>query len=313
MDVCVIGGSRYFGRRLIEELRDAGATVTVVNRGSTPAPPGVTHLRADRNDEGALRAALADRRFDAVIDQVCYTPVQAAVAARVFADRTPRYLLTSTVEVYAHLGRPGGPPLTEAELDLAAEPVDLQLPWHDQQFVSDHYAEGKRQAEALLTRQAPFHVVTVRTAHVLGGADFTGRLAHYVERIGRGLPVAVHASPQRASFVHEAEIARFLAWAATADFLGPVNAASREALDVRELCAAVGRVTGTEPRLVGGGTEPTSPFSFDRCYAMDTGRAARLGFRFSAVSDWLPRVVEEAVEKAAEEAAAAINRQRVPA
>ncbi|MFD8706913.1 NAD-dependent epimerase/dehydratase family protein [Kitasatospora sp. NPDC059648] len=293
MDVCVIGGSRYFGRRVVEELRDAGAAVTVVNRGSVPAPHGVTHLRADRDDEAALRAALADRRFDAVVDQVCYTPVQAAVAARVFADRTARYVLTSTVEVYAHLGRPGGPPLTEPALDLSAEPVDLQLPWTDNRFVDDHYAEGKRQAEALLTRQAAFDLVTVRTAHVLGGADFTGRLAHYVDRIGRGLPVAVHTAPQRASFVHEAEIARFLAWAAKADFTGPVNAASQGSLDVAELCAAVGRVTGTEPRLTTGAGEPPSPFSFDRCYAMDTGRSARLGFRFSAVTDWLPEAVKE--------------------
>ncbi|MGA5822012.1 NAD-dependent epimerase/dehydratase family protein [Kitasatospora sp. NPDC094028] len=293
MDVCVIGGSRYFGRRLIEELRDAGATVTVVNRGSTPAPQGVTHLLADRDDEAALRAALGDRHFDAVVDQVCFTPVQAALAARVFADRTPRYVLTSTVEVYAHLGRPDGPPLTEGALDLSTEPVDLQLPWGDRQAIADHYALGKRQAEALLTRQAPFDVVTVRTAHVLGGADFTGRLAHYVEQIGRGLPVAVHAAPQPASFVHAPEIARFLAWAASADFTGPVNAASRGTLDVRELCATVGRVTGTEPRLTAEGSEPPSPFSFDRCYAMDTSRAARLGFRFSAVTDWLSQAVEE--------------------
>ncbi|MFE3498847.1 NAD-dependent epimerase/dehydratase family protein [Kitasatospora sp. NPDC059160] len=295
MDVCVIGGSRYFGRQLIEELRDAGAAVTVVNRGSVPAPHGVTHLRADRNDEAALNAALGDRRFDAVVDQVCYTPVQAAVAARVFADRTPRYLLTSTVEVYAHLGRPGGAPLPEQALDLSAERVDLRLPWSEQEFRSENYAEGKRQAEALLTRLAPFDLVAVRTAHVLGGADFTGRLAHYVERIGRGLPVAVHPSPQRASFVHAPEIARFLAWAAQADFTGPVNAASPEALDVRELSAVVGQVVGREPELaVAGAGGPHSPFSFDHCYAMDTGRAAHQGFRFSPVTDWLPQAVKEA-------------------
>ncbi|MEV7599257.1 NAD-dependent epimerase/dehydratase family protein [Kitasatospora sp. NPDC089797] len=298
MDVCVIGGSRHFGRRLVEELRDAGASVTVVNRGSTPAPPGVTHLRADRDDEGGLLAALGGRRFDAVVDQVCYTPVQAAVAARVFAGRTPRYLLTSTVEVYAHLGRPGGPPLPEQALDLSAEPVDLHLPWGEPEFANSRYAEGKRQAEALLTRSAPFDLVTVRTAHVLGGADFTGRLAHYVERIRRGLPVAVHPAPQRASFVHAPEIARFLARAVTAEFTGPVNAASERPLDVRELCALVGRATGVEPVFTtpaGAPPTPPSPFFFDRCYAMDTTRATRLGFRFSPVTDWLPRAVEEAL------------------
>ncbi|MEU9131928.1 reductase [Kitasatospora sp. NPDC048540] len=294
MDVCVIGGSRHFGRRLIGDLRDAGAAVTVVNRGSTPAPHGVTRLIADRDDEGALRSALAGRSFDVVVDQVCYSPLQAAVAARVFAGRTRRYVLTSTVEVYAGLGRPGAAPLPESAVDPAARPVDLQLPWADERFRAEHYAEGKRQAEALLARQAPFEVAAVRTAHVLGGADFTGRLAHYVERIGRGLPVVVHAEPRPASFVHEPEIARFLAWAAAADFTGPVNAASHGTLDARELAAAVGRVVGAEPVLAVGAGEEVSPFSFDTCYPMDTGRATRLGFPFSWVADWLPQVIEEA-------------------
>ncbi|MCX4749919.1 NAD-dependent epimerase/dehydratase family protein [Kitasatospora sp. NBC_01287] len=293
MDVCVIGGSRYFGRRLIEELRDAGAAVTVVNRGSTPAPRGVVQLCADRDDEAALRAALSDRSFDVVVDQVCYSPLQAAAAVRVFTDRTRRYVLTSTVEVYAELGRPGGAPLPEQAVDPAAWPVDLELPWSDERFRADHYGEGKRQAEALLTRQAPFDVAAVRTAHVLGGADFTGRLAHYVERIERGLPVVVHPAPQPASFVHEPEIARFLAWAAVADFTGPVNAASHGALDALELCALVGSVVGREPVLVAGTGEPVSPFSFERCYAVDTGRAADLGFRFSSAADWLPQAVKD--------------------
>jgi nucleoside-diphosphate-sugar epimerase len=302
VDVCVIGGSRYFGRRLIEDLRDSGAAVTVVNRGSVPAPQGVTQLRADRDDETGLRAALADRRFDVVIDQVCYTPVQAAIAARVFADRTRRYVLTSTVEVYAELGRPDRQTLAEEVLDLSAWPVDLDLPWADPAYRAGHYGEGKRQAEALLTREAPFDVATVRTAHVLGGADFTGRLAHYVERIAHGLPVTVHAAPQPASFIHEAEIARLLAWAAAAQFTGPVNAASHGPLDASELCAAIASAVGTEPALVVGADESLSPFSFDRCYAMDTGRAAHLGFRFSSVADWLPQVITQVGTQLGEQA-----------
>ncbi|MFI1784916.1 reductase [Streptomyces rubiginosohelvolus] len=293
MDVCVIGGSRHFGRRLIGELRDAGAAVTVVNRGSTPAPHGVPRLLADRDDEAALRTALGGRRFDVVIDQVCYSPLQAAVAARVFAGRTRRYVLTSTVEVYAELARPDGPAVPETAVDPSARLFDLELPWADERFLADHYGEGKRQAEALLTREAPFDVTAVRTAHVLGGADFTGRLAHYVERIEQGLPVVVHPAPQPASFIHEPEIARFLAWAAAVDFTGPVNAASHGALDVRELCEGIGGAIGREPRLTDGPDEVPSPFSFDRCYAMDTARASGLGFGFSAVRDWLPQVIEE--------------------
>ncbi|MFE0459177.1 NAD-dependent epimerase/dehydratase family protein [Kitasatospora sp. NPDC058965] len=291
MDVCVIGGNRYFGRLLIGELRAAGAAVTVVNRGSAPPPPGVTRLLADRDDEAALRAALGDRSFDAVVDQVCYTPRQAAAAARVFAGRTRRYVMTSTVEVYAELD---GAAVREEAVDPSRWPVDLALPWPDRQFRDQHYGEGKRQAEAVLARQAPFDTAFVRTAHVLGGADFTGRLAHYVERIAQGRPVLVHPEPRPASFVHAPEIAAFLARAAVAEFTGAVNAASPGTLDARELCAAIGRELGVRPRPVVGTGEALSPFSFARGYPMDTGRAQALGFRFSAIGAWLPQAVREA-------------------
>ena len=79
-EVLVIGGSRYFGKRLTARLLAAGDRVTVLNRGSAAPPPGAVHLVADRDDESALNKALGSRTFDVVVDQVCYTPRQAAVA-----------------------------------------------------------------------------------------------------------------------------------------------------------------------------------------------------------------------------------------
>lgn len=170
--ICVIGGSRYFGRSLVVDLRDAGHEVTVVNRGSVPAPPGVRHLVTDRAD---LAANLGDARFDVVVDQVCYTPVQAMAAVAAFRARTERYVLTSTIEVYDELDADA--PLPES----AVEPREWQAePWAVPGCLDDHYGEGKRQAEAVFAT-APFAVV--RPGHVLGGADFTGRLTHYVERV----------------------------------------------------------------------------------------------------------------------------------
>ncbi|MFD0351158.1 hypothetical protein ACFQ0M_44230 [Kitasatospora aburaviensis] len=107
-------------------------------------------------------------------------------------------------------------------------------PWQDRAALArrfdeaTHYAEGKRQAEAVLARDAPFSWATVRSAHVLGGGarDFTGRLAHYTGLIAAGRPVAVHAQPQPTSFVHHEEIAAALVRVAASDAVGPVNACS---------------------------------------------------------------------------------------
>ncbi|WP_327167451.1 NAD-dependent epimerase/dehydratase family protein [Streptomyces subrutilus] len=312
-NILVIGGSRYFGKTLVARLRDAGDRVTVLNRGSAAPPPGVGHLRADRDDEPALLAALGARTFDAVVDQVCYTPLQAAVARRVFAGRTGRYVMTSTIEVYnpATLPGPARPPrpvpVAEEHLDPTVLPAVAALPWHDTGEVervlgpARTYSEGKRQAEAVFLREPVFPYASVRVAHVLGGgpADFTGRLAHYVERIGSGTPVDVHEAPYASSFVHHLEIAELLHWAADGEFTGPVNAASHGTLDVRALCEQAGRVLGRRPRyrVVAAGAE-ASPYSFDRPYAMDNGRAAALGFGFGRTADWLPDAVAEAARTA---------------
>jgi nucleoside-diphosphate-sugar epimerase len=227
--ICVIGGSRYFGKILVQRLQAAGHRVTVINRGSTPPPPGVEHLVVDRDDEAALIAALGSRTFDVVVDQVCYTPVQAAIAARAFNGRTRRYVMTSTIEVYdpATAELPAVPHDTlvpEASVDPTTWLVRIDLPWHDAAYLEAHYAEGKRQAEAVLARCHGFDFVSVRSAHVLGGGaqEFTGRLAHYVGHLTRGTPIPVHAEALPTVFIHHEELADLLLWAATGtDAVGP--------------------------------------------------------------------------------------------
>ncbi|MFF5210195.1 NAD-dependent epimerase/dehydratase family protein [Streptosporangium sp. NPDC000396] len=307
-DVCIIGGSRYFGKRLIVLLRDAGIDVTVVNRGSSSPPPGITHLIADRDDEEGFERALADRAFDVVIDQVCYTPLQAAAAQRLFRDRTRRYVMTSTIEVYGPAGSDGippaspGTPVTEEAVDPKLWPVRTDLPWRDPRFLERHYGEGKRQAEAVLAQGAVFPFAAVRCAHVLGGGadDFTGRLDHYVQRILTGGEIVVHRESRPSTFIHEREIADFLFWAAGSDFVGAVNACSHGELDVTDICAQIAAHGTAQPiyRTVdsGGGEDAeVSPFSFEHYYGMDNTLAGRLGFTFSNTMDWFPGVVAEAV------------------
>ncbi|WP_034489071.1 NAD-dependent epimerase/dehydratase family protein [Actinomadura oligospora] len=306
--ICVIGGSRYAGRVLVERLRADGHRVTVINRGSVPPPAGVEHLVVDRNDEAALVAALRSRTFDVVVDQVCYTPVQAAIAVRAFGGRARRYVMTSTIEVYdpATAALPAvlaHTPVPEENVDPATWLVSTDLPWQDEAYLETHYAEGKRQAEAVLTQAARFEFASVRSAHVLGGGaqDFTGRLAHYVERIVQGQEIAVHAGALPTVFVHYEELADLLLWAATAtDFTGPVNACSDGPLDVRALSAAIAEQAGRQPvfRTVAP-DETASPFSFDRHYAMSNARAKAQGFCFAHTTDWLPAAVAEALTAAA--------------
>ncbi|MFH9724271.1 NAD-dependent epimerase/dehydratase family protein [Streptomyces sp. NPDC017254] len=293
-DVLVIGGNRYFGKRLIALLRESGHRVTLLNRGSSGAPEGIEQLVADRDDEAALESVLAGRSFDVVVDQVCYTPRQAEIALRVFGTRTRRYVMTSTVEVYEY--QDSAAPVAEGALDLGSVAVDTGPAWDDPEFREAHYGEGKRQAEAVFAAGSPFAWASVRVAHVLGGADdFTGRLDHYARRVRAGEPIAVPVVNRPATYVYVEEIAAFLAWAAGAEFTGPVNAHSHGALTTAEICAEVEKRVGgrTVFREVEAGE--VSPFSFDRSYAMDNSRATGLGYSFSHSGEWLARAVAETV------------------
>ncbi|MGW4705128.1 NAD-dependent epimerase/dehydratase family protein [Streptomyces sp. NPDC004285] len=294
MDLLVIGGSRYFGKRLIALLRESGHRLTVLNRGSSPAPEGIEQLVADRDDENALASVLAGRSFDVVVDQVCYTPRQAEIARRVFATRTRRYVMTSTVEVYEY--EDSAVPVAEAALDLSSVAVDTGLPWEDPDFLEAHYGEGKRQAEAVFAAGSPFAWASVRVAHVLGGADdFTGRIDHYARRIRAGEPIAVPVVNHPATYVYVEEIAAFLAWAVAADFTGPVNAHSHGPLTTADICAEIERLVGGRSVFREVEVGEVSPFSFARSYAMDNTRAVGLGYAFTDSGEWLARAVSETV------------------
>ncbi|MFF0597248.1 NAD-dependent epimerase/dehydratase family protein [Streptomyces antibioticus] len=303
-EVLVIGGSRYFGKRLIARLLAAGDRVTVLNRGSSAPPPGTVHLIADRDDEASLRAALGSRVFDVVVDQVCYTPRQAALARRVFTGRTGRYLMTSTVEVYEYEDSLAA--VRETDVDPLGVAVDLELPWDDPEFIDTHYGEGKRQAEAVFATDPAFPWAAVRVAHVLGGDDdFTGRLEHYVSRIRAGEPITVPTVNRPATYIHVEEIADFLFWAVGQDFTGPVNAASHGRLTTHDLCEAIaaqlpyGETVFRETEI-----GEVSPFSFRRFYGMDNSRAVALGYRFGDVRRWLPQAVAETLGTTARSGAA---------
>ncbi|MGW8763131.1 NAD-dependent epimerase/dehydratase family protein [Streptomyces sp. NPDC055815] len=294
MDVLVIGGNRYFGKRLIALLRESGHRITVLNRGSSAAPEGIEQLVADRDDENALESVLAGRSFDVVVDQVCYTPRQAEIARRVFATRTARYVMTSTVEVYEY--EDSTVPVAESALDLATVTVDTALPWEDPEFLGAHYGEGKRQAEAVFAAGTPFAWASVRVAHVLGGADdFTGRLDHYARRIRTGESIAVPVVNHPATYVYVEEIAAFLAWAVGAEFTGPVNAHSHGPLTTADICAEIEKLVGGRTVFQGVEVGEVSPFSFARSYGMDNSRAISLGYAFRDSGEWLAQAVAETI------------------
>jgi len=287
--ILVIGGTRFFGKLLVQRLLRAGHQVTIATRGYAPDPFGarIERMRVDRRNETAMRNAFRDAAFDVVFDQMCYSPLDAAIATRVFAGKVKRYVMTSTIDVYRGVAS-SGRALREQDLAVQAQRIDTAYPWHDPKRATECYVSGKVQAEAYLFRDGSLPAVTVRLAHVLGGLeDFTGRLAHYVDLVRQRGTLGFANAAAKVSFIEASGAADFLAWAGMQDFLGPINAGAEEPLSAFDLHARVARVLDEPARTVQLAQAGGSPFDFAAPLVLDTTRARSLGYNFSHTEEWL--------------------------
>jgi uncharacterized protein YbjT (DUF2867 family) len=62
MRLLVLGGTEFVGTAVVKDALGRGWDVTVLNRGSHPAPPGVSVLRGDRTAPGGLGGSTGRRR-----------------------------------------------------------------------------------------------------------------------------------------------------------------------------------------------------------------------------------------------------------
>ncbi|ANY71899.1 NAD-dependent dehydratase [Paenibacillus ihbetae] len=285
-NVLVLGGTRFFGKRLVQRLIDNGDEVTILTRGNHEDPFGrhVRRIAADRKDPGALKQAAGESDWDIVYDNICYTPEEARQAADIFADRTGHYVLTSTLSVYDFADHS----LREEDFDPYRYPIIM----NDQQDYS--YKEGKRQAEAVLFGRHNLNVTAVRLPIVLGPDDYTKRLLFHIEHAAAGEPIGLPAPDAEISFIHAEEAAEFLQWAGAARFEGPINACSNGTITVREIMVLIEKEIGrSAPLMPSASPEHMSPFGIPDNWTMDNSKASEAGFRFWNLRDWMPRLISE--------------------
>ncbi|WP_211745675.1 NAD-dependent epimerase/dehydratase family protein [Paenibacillus sp. Marseille-Q4541] len=287
--VLVFGGTRFFGKSLVEFLLDqSDVEITVASRGNNPFPfgPEVKHLILDREDDNALALAAKLENWDVVYDNICYSAEDAQKAVQHF-EGVKRYIFTSSLSVY-EAGEQGEGGFKEKDFDPYTYPVEYK--GKDQ--VS--YQEGKRQAEAVFMQKASFPVVCVRFPIVLGPHDYTKRLHFHVEHVQQELPIGIPNVKADLGFIHSSEAARFLGWLKDSDITGPVNAASNGTVQLERLIHLIEQATGKKARIQSDTEkEHASPFGISAPWYMNTKLAQKAGFEFDSLEEWLPRLIQE--------------------
>jgi len=304
MDVLVIGGSRFMGRRLTFRLLAAGHRVTLLNRGlaADPFRQAVRRLRADRHGP-SFADALKGLRFDAAVDFQAFSAADARSAVDALRGRLGHYVAVSSGQVY--LVRQGGdstPPWTEEDYPgpLTAEP----------EHPDDHgewlYGVGKRAMEDVLreacAREA-FPATVLRLPIVEGEGDPSRRLESYIWRLLDGGPLLLPDAGTLVRHVYAGDVARSIGdiLGAPRTFGEAYNLCQDEMPTLQEFIELLGDILGasgpviptTRARLVAHGLDPraVSPFSTPWMSLLDPAKAQRdLGFRHEPLREYLGHI-----------------------
>lgn len=295
MKILVLGGTRFFGRRLVRHLLDDGHDVTVATRGNVVDGFGgvVRRVTVDRTDADAMSLAFRNAHYDVVYDQIGFNPRDAKIAVDTFGDRIKRFVFTSTQAVYDN----SDTELTEADFNPMDYPVDLNASAYE-------YGEGKRQAEAYLFRHAPFEVAAVRVCMVISGDDdYTGRFDFHVEHVATERSMGVQEREYPITYVTAWEVADFLRFLGTkTHFTGAVNAGNSGYLSAQGLSREIGRILGKEPRFHVTNyvkTDPDySPYApLPKSLPVANHLAKSIGFEFQHIVPQLPGMVRQVMER----------------
>ena len=276
MDILVIGGTRFFGIPMVEELLNAGHHVTIATRGLSADSFGssVQRIILDRTDAQSVRDALSGRHFDVIIDKLAYcsNDIKSVMDAADF----DQYIQMSTTAVY----EPKHINTVESDFDALSK----ELIWCGRPDFP--YAEIKRQAECALWQKYPDrNWIAVRYPFVIGKDDYTKRLLFYVEHVMKSIPMFIDNLNCRMGFIRSDEAGKFLAFLAGRDFRGAVNGASEGTISIREILDFVEQKTGKKAVIEAGG-DP-APYNGEPEYSINTDIANALGFRFSRLRDWI--------------------------
>jgi nucleoside-diphosphate-sugar epimerase len=180
----VIGGTGFLGTGIVQELQQAGWTVTSLGRGNKQnTVEGVSFIQADRSEAGSLVQATGGQTYDLVVDCAAYQRPHAEDAVTTFQGKTGHYVFISTDFVYA--------PDYDGPFPIAEDaPKERERP----------YGTGKLACEAVLAQaweHQRFPATTLRPPHImgagkeLGSGTVQGRDPHLLSHLRGGTGVTL--------------------------------------------------------------------------------------------------------------------------
>ena len=303
MNVLIVGGTRYMGRVVVQNLLERGDSVTVFSRGNTKPDwwDRIEHIPGDRTDRADFKSKLAGKFFDAVIDTQAYKREDVESAVETFHGSVGRYLMVSTGSVYqdGKLDFTTHCPFKESDVDWSS--LDYTYPEGE-----DPYGVGKRHCEKWLQENSTLPYTVIRIPAVMGWDDPTGRMWWWVQRAldGRRILVPLEdRAPFRTLYAPDAA-ANFLRAIDSVDAANRIyHITMQEIMTVERWSDLIWRAAGHEckityvPKKVIHSHPSLKAYAPPLCrpipYIHDLSRAERdFGFRTTPVEEWIRTTVD---------------------
>ncbi|MFJ2031854.1 NAD-dependent epimerase/dehydratase family protein [Streptosporangium sp. NPDC087985] len=241
MKLLVLGGTHFVGRAVVETALIRGDEVTTLNRGTGgPAAAGVEPIIADRTDPEALRRALGNQEWDAVIDTWSGAPRVIRDSCGLLADRAGHYGYVSSRSLYRWpipIGADEDAPLVEGDPD---------------EDHAEDYAAAKRGGELAAIQAFGDRTLLARAGLVIGPYENVGRLPWWLRRIQRGGRVLAPGDPARPlQYIDARDLAAWMLTAAERGIGGAFNTVSHPGhTTMGELLETAVKVIGSDAELV---------------------------------------------------------------
>jgi len=181
--IVVLGGTRFIGRAIVEELVRAGHDVLVVHRGNLEPDdmPPVRHLHCDRPELAAHRSELAAYEPNAAVDCRALTRADAETALAALPAGI-RLVVISSMDVYRAFGAAiEGQETDPVPLDEDSPVRSERYPYRDKS--PDRYDYDKLDVEAVYL---PRGATSLRLPMVYGPRDYQLREEFILRRVRAG-------------------------------------------------------------------------------------------------------------------------------
>jgi len=283
--ILVIGGTRFFGIHMVNELLANGHDVTIATRGNASDKYGdrVKRIIFERTNEESVRKALSGTHYDVIIDKIAYCSNDIKYVLDVVD--CDKYIHMSSTSVY----NPKHINTIESDFDG----FSTEFAWCDR--FAFPYEQLKRQAEyALWQKYSDRNWIAVRYPFAIGKDDYTRRLFFYVAHVMKSIPMNIDNLDYQMGFIRSDEAGKFMAFLVDKDTTGAINGSAEGTISIKEILDYVEKKTGTRAIIDKNGDN--APYNGEPEYSINTEKATALGFKFSVLQDWIYKLLDYYIE-----------------